>query len=832
MSFKPSTKTAAILPFLLILAGAASAQFGVSIEERADDFRIAVIGPDGPRVVHTTQTLPEDATARAVQGTPVVTVTWTERHDGQVVPYYAVSLDGNTYQPATATSYILKLRYAEFDPLVEAPSVPRHLDALNGGHLWIVQYWTQGLEAYRNALRERGVSIHLHLWNNANVVEAPSSVAAGLTDLPFVRAVVPFHPAYKLDEQLLTEQRTGFAEEPIKRVNILSVRRGLTGQQPIADRIREIGGTVNVISTGSYQMHATLDTAQIADVARMDAVQFVDLWAEPEPDMDIARTFHGATYIQGIAGFDGTGTRGEVADTGTEASHAEFQSPPLTSHGNIITGSHGTSTYGQIFASGVNAQATGLQHNGQGVAATWGNYQGGSRYNHTAELVNPALPYRCNYQTNSGGHPLTTSYTSDSQDMDLMVFDFSRFIILQSHTVSTTDDNPSGASRGPAADGRVKPELASFYDNIFTTSPTGYTSSFGGTSGATPIVAGCFGLFFQMWHGGIFGNPTGATVFDSAPQNTTARAFIIAGATQWDFVGGSSANSGLGRDQQGWGHPDLQTLYDYSNKLYYVDETDILTNFQSTIHPVTVLAGEPFFKATLVWRDNPGTVASTQHLINDLNLKVTSPNGTIYRGNVGLTNNVVGSTGEALWSSSGGTPDSINSVENVFVQNPLPGTWLVEVSAPNLNQDTHVETPALDADYALCVLGVLAAPPTFFNLTMNTSGVGDLSIAVDNIPSATTQGYCIFAEGQSGFPGSGPVLGIQPTLLTLTLLGSPLAPGNLFHWTWPVASIFPDTPISLGPGAVPASFFPLDAISVGLDPAFMITGITPLRRVQ
>jgi len=78
-------------------------------------------------------------------------------------------------------------------------------------------------------------------------------------------------------------------------------------------------------------------------------------------------------------------------------------------------------------------------------------------------------------------------------------------------TLDKSDDMwNSGASTGPASDGRIKPTFTFFYDDILTTSssgPTSYTSTFGGTSGATPIIAGHVGLFFQMWSEGIFGNP-------------------------------------------------------------------------------------------------------------------------------------------------------------------------------------------------------------------------------------------------------------------------------------------------------------------------------------
>ncbi len=101
---------------------------------------------------------------------------------------------------------------------------------------------------------------------------------------------------------------------------------------------------------------------------------------------------------------------------------------------------------------------------------------------------------------------------------------------------------------------------------------------------------------------------------------------------------------------------------------------------------------------TMVYRDFPGTTSSKKHRINNLNLRVKSPTGTIYRGNWGLRAH--------MWSTPNGKRDGKNTVENVFLEDPIPGTWSIRVFAAQLNADGHVETPGIDADYALVVSGV------------------------------------------------------------------------------------------------------------------------------
>src|SRR4030095_12433656 len=164
----------------------------------------------------------------------------------------------------------------------------------------------------------------------------------------------------------------------------------------------------------------------------------------------------------------------------------------------------------------------------------------------------------------------------------------------------------------PCTAGRITPDIASFYDSILCTDQVGsagyttsnYYSAFGGTSGATPICAGMLAAFYPLWQHGVFGNPTSTSVFNSAPQNTTAKAMLINSASQWTFSGTSHD---LTRTHQGWGHPDLKTMYDRRNQMLVIDESVVLANLQTGTHVVNVMAGTPELKATIVYRHPPGT---------------------------------------------------------------------------------------------------------------------------------------------------------------------------------------------------------------------------------
>jgi hypothetical protein len=99
----------------------------------------------------------------------------------------------------------------------------------------------------------------------------------------------------------------------------------------------------------------------------------------------------------------------------------------------------------------------------------------------------------------------------------------------------------------------------------------------------------------------------------------------------------------------------------------------------------------------MIFPDLPGVVPSTQHRINDLSLKATSPTGVVWWGNSGLT--------AGNWSTPGGSENHIDTVENIFIQTPEQGRWRIEVIASEINEDGHPATPQLDAVYSLVING-------------------------------------------------------------------------------------------------------------------------------
>jgi serine protease AprX len=686
------------------------------------------------------------------RNSPTVLVVWQEYIGRKAVTKFALGLDGRTVTQIGTTDNLVRLRYATFDPAAGEPPVAPELRARDTNELFLVQFVATPLEEMREEIRALGGTVLRFMTDNTHVIRIPAASRDAVAALPYIRWMGAYHPAYRLDETVRAQVLAG-GRMAAARYSIECTRFGMHEQQRLADLLTRQGGLLEQFTPDQYRMEATLTREQMLEVLNQNEVNFLEPWQGPGGiDMNLIRQMGGAVPLLSGAGFLGQGVRGEIFDTGVINAHQQWNGQAPLIHQATASDSHGNACYGIHFATGTgNATATGLlPQREQGIFCVYSaNSQfgtGPSRLTLNTQATDPAGQFRSSYQTSSVGHPQVTNYTTVSAEVDDYLFRVD-YLSFQSQsntgnrnsrpqawaknivsvggmdlneTLARTDDVwASGASIGPAADLRVKPDLAHSFGDIFTTyatSATGY-GQFGGTSGATPITAGHAGLLMQMWHQGVFQGFGGASsVFLSRPKSTTAKALLINGAYRYT----PSSGNRMYRGNVGWGMADLTKLYNDRTKFYIVNANDPVTNGQTRVHQLAVLAGEPELRATLVYPDPAGSPSAAQNRVNDLSLKVTAPNGTIYWGNNGLVPSATSGSGQqagANWSTTGGNPNSYDPVENVFVQNPAPGNWTVEVVGSQIVQDGYLATPGVDAVYSLVVSNVSTLPLSLDLLT-------------------------------------------------------------------------------------------------------------------
>jgi hypothetical protein len=741
--------------------------------------RVGTVTPDGEPGRHllreTTATVTPVAAGAAPSGEALFN-TWDETDGLGSRRWFSFSRDaGTTWAEARELQVDLRLRDAAVRPEASMPPAEPGYELPGDGRLYVVQFRTIGLPEWRGALRDLGAEVLSYIPHNGHIVRADAAVAAAARGLDFVERVEPYHPWYRLPEDLRAWLDEGPAGEgPASlRLNLVALEWGEGGKNRIAEAARMIGAEVVENWPNGHIVQLRLEREQLQLIAAHDDVLWIDRWTPPEDDMDLVRQDGGSNYVETSGGYCGTGVRGEVMDSGVQDDHPDFDG--ISFHGSYDESSHGTSTFGIVFGNGArdgDGDAQGEGHmpcSGQGIFADY-NFLG-DRFAHTQELKQ--APYFASFQTNSWGSSQIPNYSSASQEMDDIIWRLDMAItqsqsntgnqnsrpqawakniiavggIRHVNTLSTSDDSwTGGASIGPAEDGRIKPDVSYWYDSIYTTTTgSGYTSGFGGTSAATPEVAGVLGLMLEMWADNVWQtDPEGSTVFEKQPHFSTIKALLINNAQQYDFVG---TTDDLTRTHQGFGRPSAQLALDRAANSFVIDEEVVLELNDVGSYDVEVPAGETELKITMVYPDPPGTTSASMHRINNLDLEVTSPSGTVYHGNNGLL--------DGTHSVAGGSPNTIDTVENVFVMNPEEGTWTVEVTAAEVNQDAHLDTPDPDVTFALVATGgsgQLVQPPNG-RVRLDEEAYGcnvpiGIRVIDGNIGAGTTS-ISIFSETES-----------------------------------------------------------------------------------
>lgn len=696
---------------------------------------------------------------------------------------------------AASAQPIVRLNYAAFDPLIGLPAVPESLRAAASNRLFLVQFRAAPTDADRAALAAAGAEVLRFMTDHTYLVALPPEQSAALTKIPSARWIGPYEPAYRLSREVLAESLADHA--PAVRYSIECLKPGQA--VALAEHIAGLGGIVHVAHPASLRMEATLTPAQLRAVAARDEVSFIDAWGGPGgADMDIVRQMVGAVPQLENLGLSGEGIRGEILDTEIDLAHPAFQNPPPLLHGPYVPGSpaHGSATYGICFANWPEFPAlTGLLPNReQGIFAQYSQLGtfGGPKplLVYFRESTDPAGPYRASFISSSVGTAQHSQYTTASAEMDHALFHSGALVtqsmgntgnnlarpqawakniiavggITHQNTLTRADDTAGSSAFGPAADGRIKPDLAHAQDNVSTTwsstPPPGFTT-FSGTSASTAITGGSLGLLSQLWHREAFrGFGGGATPFDSRPPAATARALAFHSAYRYDWAAGGP-NASIIRRVQGWGTIDVANLHALRTSMLIVNQTDPVTQGQTRSYLVQVAPGTPRFAATVVYRDPPGSPAALQARINDLSLRITSPTGAVYWGNNGLS--------LSNESTPGGAANTIDPVEHVFLSQPAAGQWTVEVIASEVVLDGRPEDPQVNADFALVVSGIATCPANCDNSTtppvlnvadfqcfLNKFAAGSLAANCDNSTSPPALNVadfvCFLNEFAAGCP--------------------------------------------------------------------------------
>ncbi|MDE0574214.1 MAG: S8 family serine peptidase [Candidatus Poseidoniales archaeon] len=468
-----------------------------------------------------------------------------------------------------------------------------------------------------------------------------------------------------------------------------------------------------------------LDSAWLTSLARDHRLLFIEKHDSIGIVNNYARSIStiDATVNNHNGGLDGTGEVGALSDSGLDQDHGDFTNRirgvyhnygPDNSAADTNSG-HGTHVSGTMLGDGSGDSSTRgvapaatfhfyqLEHDASGQLARWGSLY---------DMFRDSQQKNAHVQSNSwGAQSSWGQYTSDSRSADSFLHDYDDFLVLfaagnegsqgaQSIAPPATAKNvltvgasttgrpgtasvgqvASFSSIGPTADGRIKPDIVAPGVQICSAraeeaqNPAGWSCSSArhsgtttplymsadGTSASAPVVGGAALLARQFLR---------TELSISNPDSALIKAILINGARDL-----GTAN--IPNMDEGWGQLDLEeSLYPYDGviaKNIFYDTSQTLAPGLSYAYNYA-LDGSYGIDITLVWNDQEGSSSATQsaaRLVNDLDLTVTAPDGTMYKGN-DFANG---------FSTTGGSKDSLNNVERVRLSSGPTGDWTITVA--------------------------------------------------------------------------------------------------------------------------------------------------------
>ncbi|MBO9663079.1 S8 family serine peptidase [Dokdonella sp.] len=325
----------------------------------------------------------------------------------------------------------------------------------------------------------------------------------------------------------------------------------------------------------------------------------------------------------------------------------------------------------------------------------------------------------------------------------------------------------SFSSRGPTADGRQKPDIVApgaGAESVDILGSGGISSAAGnsndgdtiqapvskllsGTSMAAPTITGNATLLRQFYQDGFYprGERTPADTLN--PSGALLKAVLV-NATVTNLSNTKSTGTTLPWPNQhsGWGRPWLDASLwfrstlaggDDSRRTRLIDRPNSagLTTGESDSFTIQNVEAGKELRVSLTWYDPQAALAAATTLVNNLDLEVTAPDGSVYKGNVFANDQ----------SATGGDADAINTVEQVRLTTPVAGAYTIKVSGTAVPGNGQSDTDA--QGYALAVTGGFGLPdtaalpaPSALAVASNDAG----GVAIGFTGSSGAQGYQLY----------------------------------------------------------------------------------------
>lgn len=548
---------------------------------------------------------------------------------------------------------------------------------VHGRFIRLLQIRRPFLGNEKSQLEKMGIQFHDYIPYNAFIVSFPENFDVNRLPKSLVRSIENIQSDWRISESLYLNDIPSWAVKPNNHLELVLVPAPFLSQEQVVRLLDMCGVRMEILRFRGKYVDVIASKDEIENLSKLNFLTFIHPGEEPGvPENDRSRSASKVSMLNnryGIAtNFDGSGVIVSLGDDGDIGPHIDYAGR-LTSVAGASNGDHGDHVAGTIFGAG-NRDPRGM---GMAPGAEMLYYSYPGNLNNAAQDYN-TVGIRITSSSYSNG--CNAGYTTFARDIDLTSFLNPKLIHVFSAGNNGTQDCSYGAgatwgnitgghkvgknaiavanlthedalagssSRGPASDGRIKPDVGTVGSSVYsTTDPHNYNVKTG-TSMSCPGVSGSLAIIYQAFkesHNQV------------EPDGGLAKAHLMNTA---DDLGnaGPDFRFGFGKINVPRAIQAIQSNWDL---------TDSIATGQTKNHTITVPSNTAEVRVMLYWTDPPGSVSSARALVNDLNMTTTNNNQTYLPWVLDPTPNPTNLNSPAVRAT-----DSLNNVEQVTILNPV-----------------------------------------------------------------------------------------------------------------------------------------------------------------
>ena len=571
----------------------------------------------------------------------------------------------------------------------------------------------------RKQLEESGVELLEYLPKNAFFVSIKKGAIISALNGYGISKIIDVNPKYKTSKELANGNIPSWAVQDANNITVIVKYFESVDDTKVLLDLQQKNLVIKDSLISQNLVEVELSKKNLDALYALSYIQYVEAKQPPgEPENLPGRTLHRSntlwTNAENGLKYRGDGFKIMMQDDGIVGPHIDFEGrvdqSDCFSCSTSPNNNHGDHVGGTIMGAGnLNPRAKGMAHGADLLVYNSSN----NNYDDVPTLYQDEDVYITSKSYSNG---CNGGYTSLTQQLDEQVKMYPSLI----HVFSAGNDGSSdcgygagagwgnitgghksgknviavgnltsagnlngSSSRGPATDGRIKPDicgvgtsvLSSIYDNEY--------ASFTGTSMSCPGVAGTITQLYDAYKDINEGEIPDAGLMKGIILNTA------------DDLGNPGPDF-----KHGWGSINGLRAYQVIEDSAFLE--GLISDGDINSHTINVPADVQELRVMVYWTDYEASTSAAIALVNDLNAVLVDPIGTSFEPWVlDATANATSLDADAIRGV-----DNLNNMEQITIDQPDQGSYLLSVNGFNIPQGPqkyHViyyfETSDIDVTY-------------------------------------------------------------------------------------------------------------------------------------